>query len=116
MTSADIKKPHHIIVLIGLPAAGKSTFVTNFLKTHPDYVVISSDDILERIAIETGIDYNRAFLEYREDAESEYSINLSKAINERLNIIVDRTNQTVKARRKILSRVPKTYKKTAIVF
>jgi tRNA uridine 5-carbamoylmethylation protein Kti12 len=117
MTPDDIKKIHHVIILVGLPGSGKTTYVNNFLKTHPDYVSISSDDIIERLAKEAGTIYNdAAFNMFRDTAEREYSINLTDAINKKLNIIVDRTNQTIKARRKVLARLPKTYKKTAVVF
>lgn len=41
---------------------------------------------------------------------------LQNAINERKSIIHDRTNLSKRARRKYLSKLPKHYKKVAIVF
>jgi len=117
MKNTDIKKTNHIIFLVGLPGSGKTTWVKNFLKTHTDYVDLSSDAVIERLAKEAGTLYNDdAYIAYRDIAEREYRMNVTDAINKKLNIIIDRTNQTINARRKVLSRLPMTYKKTAIVF
>ena len=117
MNDDDLKKKHHIIFLVGLPGSGKTTFVKEFLKTHPNYVSLSSDDIIERLAKDAGTVYNdAAFIAYRDIAEKEYRNNVAAAVNKKLNIIIDRTNQTIKARRKVLSILPSTYKKTAIIF
>lgn len=108
---------NHAILLIGLPGSGKSTYARNFVMNNSDYIILSSDNIIERLAKEEGKVYNdEAYVNYRDIAEREYKCNLGNAINKKLNIIVDRTNQTIAARRKILSRLPKTYKKTAIIF
>lgn len=108
---------YHAIVLVGLPGSGKTTYVNNFLKSHPDYVVLSSDSVIERLAKDVGMVYNdAAYNLFRDAAEKEYKVNVGEAINKKLNIIVDRTNQTVAARRKILGRLPKSYKKTAVLF
>jgi len=108
---------NHAILLIGLPGSGKTTYVNTFLTSNPDYVVLSSDNIIERLAKEAGMIYNDdAFNMFRDAAEAEYKQQVGESINKKLNIIVDRTNQTLKARRKVLARLPKTYKKTAIVF
>ena len=111
------KHKHQAIVLVGLPGSGKSTYVNNFLKTHPEYVVLSSDSVIERLAKENGMVYNDdAYNLFRDTAEKEYKFNVGESINKKLNIIVDRTNLTIAARRKILARLPKSYKKTALIF
>jgi predicted kinase len=105
-----------IILLVGLPGSGKSTWVKDFLSENSDYVVVSSDDIIEAYARSVGRTYTEVFYDYMSNAEVEYNIRLSSSISEGKNIIVDRTSLSPKARRKILSKVTKDYKKTAIVF
>lgn len=107
---------HEIILLVGLPGSGKSTWVKSYLLTNPDYVVVSSDDIIDAYAKSVGKTYTEVFSEYMGNAEVEYNIRLSAAIREGKNIIVDRTNLSPKSRRKITSKVTKDYKKIAIVF
>lgn len=116
MNPVDIEKSKEIILLVGLPGSGKSTWVKNFLLTHSDYVIVSSDDIIDAYAKSIGKTYTEVFNDFMGNAEVEYNIKLSTSLREGKNIIVDRTNLTVKARRKILSKVSKDYKKTAIVF
>jgi predicted kinase len=38
-----------LLLMVGLPGSGKSTWVAQFLKTHPDYRSVSTDDCRERI-------------------------------------------------------------------
>jgi tRNA uridine 5-carbamoylmethylation protein Kti12 len=116
MNHTDVEKSKEIILLVGLPGSGKSTWVKSFLSTHSDYVVVSSDDIIDAYAKSIGKTYTEVFSEYMGNAEVEYKIRLMAAIREKKNIIVDRTNLNLKSRRKILSSVPKEYKKVAVVF
>ena len=105
-----------IILLVGLPGSGKSTWVASFIASHPDYVVVSSDDIIDAYAKSIGKTYTEVFEEHMSYAEVEYKIKLMTSLREGKNIVVDRTNLSPKSRRKILSNVPKEYKKTAMVF
>lgn len=105
-----------IIILVGLPGSGKSTYIKQ-LQHKRDYVVLSTDDIFDRFASDAGISYNQAFktLPYK-DAEREMFSDLREALSQKKNIIVDQTNMTIKSRARKLSAVPKGYKKTAVVF
>jgi predicted kinase len=108
---------YHAIFLVGLPGSGKSTWASDFIKAHPDYAILSSDAFIERFAKEAGIVYNdKAYERFRDVAEKFYKASVAVAINNELNIIIDRTNLTIAARRKVLSRLSKAYKKTAVVF
>jgi len=98
-------------MLIGLPASGKSTQAALF----PDYVRLSTDQIVEDYAKSVGKTYNEVFYEvikkatYTMDRQFEESLKLGE------NIILDRTNLTIKGRHKFLIKVPEDYKKTAII-
>jgi GTPase SAR1 family protein len=52
-----------LILLVGLPGSGKSTFVNNYkLKKHG--IVASTDNILDQMAKDNGIFYNEAFKKF----------------------------------------------------
>lgn len=103
-----------IIMLIGEPASGKSTWRDSF--QDEGHVVISSDDILDRLAAEENITYSEAFQLYAGRADKECKKQFSDAVNNGNSIIVDRTNMTQKGRAKFLSMVGEDYNRKAIVF
>ena len=105
-----------IIVLVGPPGSGKSTWTKKYLSDNSDTVVASSDDILDQYAAKDGLTYSQAFDTYRDQAETEFKAALQQAIHDKKSIIVDRTNMSKKSRAKILGRIPKDYEKVAIVF
>jgi predicted kinase len=105
-----------VVVLVGLPGSGKSTYITQLQKQKP-YAVVSTDDIFEQIARDADIDYNEAFKTTSfKDVERKMFIHLNQAVNKKQNIIIDQTNMTVKSRARKLELVPKEYKKVAVVF
>lgn len=103
-----------VILMVGLPGSGKSTYINKYFKT--DYVIISSDDLIQEKADELGKTYDDVFSDYIGDASKYANILLDKAIKDRKNIIIDKTNMSKKARNRVLSRIPTDYTKTAIVF
>lgn len=102
-----------IIILIGEPASGKSTWRAANQKDHQ---VISSDDILESLASENNITYGEAFNIYAGRAAEECHHNFASALAQKSNIIIDRTNMTRKSRAKFLAMVGAEYERKAIVF
>lgn len=106
-----------LYVLIGLPASGKSTWTKNKLASSPfPFDIISSDDILEKIAQEQGKTYSEVFKDNVGHANSQIWKNFRDSVQQRHNIIWDQTNMTTNKRRKILSQIPKDYEKIAVVF
>ena len=51
------------VMLIGVPGSGKSTYIDELKAQNPDrdYIVLSTDDILERLGSEKGLNYSQAF-------------------------------------------------------
>lgn len=107
-----------IYMLVGAPASGKSTWRAKHLATAPrPTVVISSDDYIDEIARELNTTYSDAF---RKADMKEITRVLNNQFDEAVkrgdDIILDRTNMSKKSRNKYLCRVPKTYRKVAVVF
>ena len=93
------------IVMVGLPATGKSTRVDEIIKMCPDAYIYSTDAILERKAEHLGKTYDEVFEKHVKDAKTEADIWLDEAIKHRLDIIWDQTNLGVGKRRKIIDRM-----------
>lgn len=109
-------KNPQIIMLVGLPGSGKSTFVSNYrLKKHG--IVASTDNIIEEKAKEEGLSYNEMFKKLPfSDVEKQMKQEIIKAGKEGTNIIVDQTNMSTKSRAKKMDLVPKKFDRYAIVF
>ena len=103
-------------ILLGLPASGKSTWRNEMFRNYPDVVILSTDDIIEKYALANNKTYNEIFKDYIDTATTEMFQQFKKAIKEKKNIVIDRTNLTVKSRAKFLSQLPKEYVPVAIVF
>lgn len=103
-----------LIMLVGVPTAGKSTFSND--KKYKDYVRVSSDDILQEVAKERQQSYNTVFKGNIRFAQIAMMKVLRKAIEDGKNIIIDQTNLTKKSRREKLKLIPPHYKKTAVYF
>jgi len=93
-------------VMVGLPATGKSTLVTEMNKMDPGRMVVySTDNILERTAEQLGKTYNEVFEDHIKSAQAEADIWLAEAVKQRQDIIWDQTNLGVKKRTKIINRM-----------
>lgn len=113
----DENQQPEIIVLIGLPGSGKSTWKEKMLsKAGSDYTVISSDDIIEDFAEKEGKSYTKVFDKYIGRASKMAKQKFNEAIKNHENVIWDQTNLSEKKRRGILSQVPDGYKKIAVAF
>lgn len=110
-----------VYVLVGLPAAGKSTWRElerqHLANNGRRVTVISSDDIIEARAKREGISYDEAFVKMDHRAiTSDLQRRFTQATRNGDIIIVDRTNLTPKARREFLNDLPAAYNKIAVVF
>jgi hypothetical protein len=103
-------------MLIGLPAAGKSTWRSQFLKTVncDEWVSISSDDFIESFAKSSGKTYTEVFNDANKLAMEDMEKNIRSAITMGKNMIWDQTNTTAKARVKKMKQIPSSYKIEAV--
>lgn len=104
-------------ILIGLPGSGKSTWVkNNILQNTQKIKVLSTDNIIEILALAQKKTYSEIFPDAINYATEQYFLDMKAYIFDRNNFVVDRTNLTKKSRSKILSQLSKNYYKIAIVF
>lgn len=100
---------NELIMLVGLPASGKSTWAKEYSETHPDYIVHSSDKLREEMY---GDNYDDA-------DNSKVFEELHRRILEDLkmhSVIYDATNLVKKRRVHFLKGVHKHVYKTCIMF
>lgn len=96
-----------MILLIGLPGSGKSTWAERYSKNRKHTVSISSDKIREELYGDeaTQGDNNKIFSLVRERAE--------EALKDCKDVIIDATNMTIKDRSAYFD-IAKTYEATVI--
>ena len=100
------------ILLCGVPTSGKSSWVKN----HPGYIVISSDNIIENYAMNINSTYDAIFNEYITEAISLMLQQLKHAVENDQDIICDQTHLTPKVRKRKLKMIPDHYEKIAVYF
>ena len=83
-----------LYVLVGISGAGKSTFVDNFLKTHPNTIVYSSD----KLRAVLGKDESDQSVSGQVFSTIFY--NLDRDLSANKDVLVDATSLTVRDRKK----------------
>ena len=103
------------LVLIGPPASGKSTYRARIVETLNQPVIISGDDLIEEQARALGKTYSEVWPGH-DTNNAVLRARFEDAIARRVDIIIDMTNLSIKARRKYLSGLPKFYHRVGVVF
>lgn len=97
------------ITLVGLPGSGKTSWRRGFIAalTNPeDWVVVSSDDMIEKFAADTGRTYNSAFQLMKDRINSYCAGLVASAKQQKKNVIFDQTNLTRNKRKNIVRTLP----------
>ena len=110
-----------LVMLVGVPCSGKSTWSRDFLLKNEDYSLVCRDDILEELyPAET---YEKSYELAQADnkqlkVDKEFLSRIRAIVKEKKNLVVDKTNMPRKTRNSVLSisEVQKHYKKMAKVF
>lgn len=100
--------------LIGVPASGKSTWVTNQEWTN-DCAYISTDIYVERHAESLGKTYNDVFDDFMPEAVNLMCQDVIVARSQGKDIIWDQTSTTIKSRKRKFNMLP-NYEHIAVVF
>lgn len=103
-------------MMIGVPASGKSTWISKQSFDWENTVVISTDNIIEERAAAQGKTYSEVFKDEIKSATVEMDSRLQDAIANKKNIIWDQTNLTKKTRKSKLASIPQEYEKIAVFF
>lgn len=105
-----------IHILIGLPASGKSTWRAKHILANPEAVTVSTDDMIEEYAAANGLTYSEAFKKVDfKSLNTRFKYAIKAAVEEGRDIIVDRTNMSVKSRAELL-KLAEGYDAHAVVF
>ena len=106
-----IKDPF-VIILVGPPLSGKSTFVK---KNYPSTEVISRDDIV--MDVYGSKNYTEAFKNVNQkDVDRVLHDKFLDIVNNKKNVIIDMTNLSPRTRSRNLNYFSKDYYKVAVVF
>lgn len=103
-----------LAICVGAPGTGKSTYINQHFK---GYTVVSNDHIIEEYAKEHHMNYSEAYNELdSKTVKKEFNRRLQDAIKHKTRIVIDNTNMSVKARRRVLQYFDDSWKKIAVVF
>lgn len=109
----NLKEPY-VIILIGPPLSGKTTFINNNFSNNK-FTLISRDEILMDVAGTNN--YSQAFLNVdQREVNRLLDKKLLEASANKENVIVDMTNLRSKRRRTTLDYFDNSYLKIALIF
>ncbi len=100
--------------LIGVPGAGKSTWIEN-QSWAKDCVIVSTDNHVEAYAKSVGKTYNEVFKDYMPTAVDLMAKDVVKAREQGKDIIWDQTSTTINSRRRKFNML-RDYEHIAVVF
>lgn len=80
-----------ILILIGIPGSGKSTWAKHFIRKNPDYVRINRDDFRTMLH-----DYTNDTPKMEDLVTKLVSYSVQAALSKKYNVIIDNTNLKVK--------------------
>lgn len=96
-------KQQNLLLFVGIPASGKTTFAFNFIHEHPDNVCYVSRDAIRFEMLKDGEDY----FAHEDDVVATFFHNINDAIEkkEKTWIIADATHLNEYARNRTLSSI-----------
>jgi predicted kinase len=106
-----------VYILMGLPGSGKTTWRNRFLAERDGAAhAVARDDVVEEMAAAHGITYGEAWRTFSKAIDKEFRRRLTEAFTLGKDVVVDNTNLTAKARRRILGRVPEGWERVGVIF
>ncbi len=107
-----------LIILIGPPASGKSTWRAKFLaSTTEEWVVASTDDLVDEWAAERGLTYDEAHSKAPwGQFNKTFKYAYRNALSDGKNVIIDRTSMSAKNRKDYFKDLPEGTEVEAVVF
>jgi predicted kinase len=105
-----------LYVLVGVPGAGKSTWIGHQNFDWDTTVIVSTDQLVERYAKSMGKTYSEVFEEYMPTAVNLMAADAREAFFNNKIVIWDQTSTTIQSRTRKLRMTPEHYTKIAVVF
>lgn len=110
-----------LVMLVGVPGSGKSTWVETQLKTLSEqcrakWVVLSSDNYIEKLCLAVNLPYSTGYRLYCKEAAKQVEKDLIAAIQGGKHVIWDQTNLSPETRQKRLRKIPSGYHKISVFF
>jgi aprataxin len=107
-----------LVILIGPPGSGKSTWREKFLSsTTGEWVTASTDDLVEQWAAERGLTYDEAHGKAPwGQFNKTFKLAWQSALKDGKNVIIDRTSMSVKNRKEYFKDLPEGVEVEAVVF
>jgi predicted kinase len=103
-------------ILVGVPGAGKSTWISKAPVDWNNTVVASTDNYVEKVAKQRGKTYSEVFKEVMPKAVHEMARTVRKAVEAKQDIIWDQTSTTIGSRAKKFNMLTDDYEVIAVVF
>lgn len=103
------------VMLIGLPAAGKTFLRAQLKGAVPELCIVSTDDYIQSYADARHTTYNEVFDEAIANATRVLKAHMAFYAKEGMSILHDQTNLSAKKRKKVLKSLPDGYEKIAVV-
>lgn len=105
-----------MIVLIGAPGTGKSTFIKE-LQEYISVTVASTDDQIDAYAAKHGLTYSQAFAKINfKTLKRQMEADIIGAVRGNKHVVIDQTNMHRKSRKDKLAMSSVAYQKVAVVF
>lgn len=105
-----------VIMLIGLPGVGKSTWLAQQSIDWNNSVLVSTDNIIDQRAQVQGKTYSQVFKQEIQSAARLMNSILQRAIADNKDVIWDQTNISAQARKGKLIQFPADYEKIGVFF
>ena len=105
-----------LYMLVGVPGAGKSTWIANQKFDPENTLILSTDKFIDAEAAIQGKTYSQVFSFSVKRATSIMNADLKMGIMDRMNLVWDQTNTSAKARASKLASIPDNYRKVAVFF
>ena len=104
-----------VYMMIGLPGSGKSTYRNELMQQNEIEHCVSTDDLIEKYAEDRNTTYNEVFKEAIGTASDKVDWLIEHYVRDNESFVWDQTNVNAKSRKGKLMKIPKYYKKVAIV-
>ena len=96
----------YMVVMIGVPGSGKSTFMQKMREAELKFKIASTDELLEEYARKHNINYSQAFQKANfKYLQRQMMEQFHLDVKNRDDIVVDRTNMSRKSRKVFLESV-----------